>query len=111
MLWLSEFLHLPSRLTLIMFGGGLNGKMLPCLIMCLDNMWVSLFLGVVVVIIMLDRFSTKLGIFGLILIQHRRESYIPPRIPHTHSILGLSISSTNPLRYSSVKNLKEPHSK
>ena len=60
---------------------------------------------------MLDRFSTKLGISGLILIQHRRESHIPPRITHTHSTLGLSISSINPLRYSSVKNLKEPHSK
>ena len=63
------------------------------------------------VIFMLDKFSTKLGVFGLILIQHRCGSYIPPRIPHTHSILGLSISSINPLRYSSVKNLKEPHSK
>ena len=42
MLWLSEFLHLPSRLTLIMFGGGLNRKMLPCLIMCFVNMCVSL---------------------------------------------------------------------
>ena len=111
MLWLSEFLHLPSRLTLIMFGGGPNRKMLPCLIMCLDNMCVSLFFGVVVVIFMLDRFSTKLGVFGLILIQRRRESYIPPRITHIHSTLGLSISSSNPLRYSSVKNLKEPHSK
>ena len=109
MLWLSEFLHLPSRLTLIMFGGGLNRKMLPCLIMCLDNMCALLFFWVVV-IFMLDRFSTKLGVFGLILIQRRRESYIPPRIPHTHSILGLSISSINPLRYSSVKNFKEPHS-
>ena len=111
MLWLSKFLPPPSCLTLIMFGGGLNRKMLPCLIMCLDNMCVSLFFGVVVVIFMLDRFSTKMGVFGLILIQRRRESYIPPRITHTYSTLGLSISSMNPLRYSSAKNLKEPHSK
>ena len=110
MLWLSEFLPPLSRLTLIMFGGGLNRKMLPCLIMCLDNMCVSLFFWGVVVIFMLGRFSTKLGVFGLILIQRRRESYIPPRITHTHSILGLSISAINPLRFSSVKKLKEPHS-
>ena len=69
------------------------------------------FLGGGMVIFMLGKFSTKLVVFGLILNQYRRESYIPPRIPHTHSILGLSISSINPLRYSSVKNLKEPHSK
>ena len=43
MVWLSEFLHLPYRLTLIMFGGGLNRNMLPWLIMCLDNMCASLF--------------------------------------------------------------------
>ena len=84
MLWLSKFLPPPSCLTLIMFGGGPNRKMLPCLIMCLENMCVSLFFGVVVVIFMLDRFSTKLGVFGLILIQRRCDSYIPPRITHTH---------------------------
>ena len=107
MLWLSEFLHLPSRLTLIMFGGGLNGKMLPCLIMCSDNMCVSLFFFGRVVIFMLDRFSIKLGVFGLILVQRRRESHIPPRLTHTYSTFGLSISSVNPLRYSSVKKLSK----
>ena len=83
MVWLSEFLHLPYRLTLIMFGGGLNRKMLPCLIMGSDNMCVSLFFwggGD----FMLDRFSTKLGVSDLISIQHCCESHIPPRITHTH---------------------------
>ena len=83
--------------------------MLPCLIMCLDNMCVLLFFGVVVVIYYIGQVLNQTGVFGLILIQRRRESYIPPRITHTHSTLGLSISSINPLRYSSVKNLKEPH--
>ena len=55
------------------------------------------FLGGMV-IFMLDKFSTKLVVFSLILIQHCHEPYIPPRIPHAHSILGLSISSINPLR-------------
>ena len=40
--------------------------------------------------------STKLGVFGLILIQRHLESYIPPRITRTHWTLGLSISSINP---------------
>ena len=51
----------PSRLTLIMFGGGLNRKMLPCLIMCLDNMCVLLFFGVVVVIYYVGQVLNQTG--------------------------------------------------
>ena len=45
-------------------------------------MCVLLFFGVVVVIYYIGQVLNQTGVFGLILIQRRRESYIPPRITH-----------------------------